>query len=184
MVGECARRAGDLGSFERLYDDHSVAVYRTALRVLANPTQAQDVVQDVFLRLWHHPERFDASRGSLGNYLRVMAHTRALDMWRESQVARRVRERLKVHALREPGRVDERPAPATELNGDRRVVLAQLTHLPELQRQALVLAYWGGLTAEEIAERCNVPVGTVKSRLRLGLIKMRQRCETQIALAA
>ncbi|MEA2451274.1 MAG: hypothetical protein QOG63_3206 [Thermoleophilaceae bacterium] len=184
MAGDCARPAGDARSFERLYDEHSVAVYRTALRVLANPTQAQDVVQDVFLRLWRHPDRFDASRGSLPNYLRLMAHTRALDVWREAQVAARARERLKVHVLRDEGRVEERPAAAVELRGDSRVVLTQLRRLPAVQRQAIVLAYWGGLTAEEIAERCGLPVGTVKSRLRLGLIKMRQRCEPQLAVAA
>jgi RNA polymerase sigma-70 factor (ECF subfamily) len=183
MASERAK-SGDARAFERLYDEHSAAVYRTALRVLANPTQAQDVVQDVFIRLWRNPERFDATRGSLGNYLRMMAHTRALDVWREAKVAGRARERLKVLAMRDEGRVEERPPAAAEMEGDRRVVLTQLTHLPAVQRQALVLAYWGGLTAEEIAERCGLPVGTVKSRLRLGLIKMRQRCETQIALAA
>jgi RNA polymerase sigma-70 factor (ECF subfamily) len=105
-------------------------------------------------------------------------------MWREAQVARRARERLKVLALRDEGRPDDRPPLAAELRGDRRVVLSQLRRLPDVQRQALVLAYWGGLTAEEIAEQCGLPVGTVKSRLRLGLMKMRQRCETQLALAA
>jgi RNA polymerase sigma-70 factor (ECF subfamily) len=174
----------DAELFERLYDEHSAMVYRTALRVLSNPVHAQDVVQDVFTRLWRQPDRFDATRGSVGNYLRVMAHTRALDVWREAQVARRARERMKVLALRDEGRADDRPPLAAELRGDRRVVLSQLKRLPDVQRQALVLAYWGGLTAEEIAEQCGLPVGTVKSRLRLGLMKMRQRCETQLALAA
>jgi RNA polymerase sigma-70 factor (ECF subfamily) len=177
-----ARRDADL--FERLYDEHSAMVYRTAFRVLANPVHAQDVVQDVFARLWRHPERFDATRGSVASYLKVMAHTRALDVWREAQVARRARERLKVLALCDEGRADDRPPLAAELRGDRRVVLSQLRRLPDVQRQALVLAYWGGLTAEEIAEHCGLPVGTVKSRLRLGLMKMRQRCERQLALAA
>jgi RNA polymerase sigma-70 factor (ECF subfamily) len=184
MAIQRASSAGEARAFERLYDEHSAAVYRTALRVLGNPTQAQDVVQDVFLRLWRQPERFDATRGSLGTYVRVMAHTRAVDVWREAKVAGRARERMKVLALRDEGRPDDRPARALELSGDRRVVLSQLTRLPAVQRQALVLAYWGGLTAEEIAELCGLPVGTVKSRLRLGLIKMRQRCEPQLALAA
>jgi RNA polymerase sigma-70 factor (ECF subfamily) len=91
---------------------------------------------------------------------------------------------MKVLALREEARPDDRPATAVELRGDSRVVLSQLTRLPALQREALVLVYWGGLTAEEIAEHCGIPVGTVKSRIRLGLIKLRQRCEPQLALAA
>jgi RNA polymerase sigma-70 factor (ECF subfamily) len=171
-------------TFERVYDEHAGAVHRTAMRVLANPTQAQDVVQDVFMRLWRQPDRFDATRGSLGNYLRVMAHTRAVDVWREGKVALRARERMQVLALRDEPRPDDRPASAVELRGDRRLVLSQLGRLPALQREALVLAYWGGLTAEQIAELCGIPVGTVKSRIRLGLMKLRQRCEPQLALAA
>jgi RNA polymerase sigma-70 factor (ECF subfamily) len=171
----------DAAAFERVYDEHAATVYRTAFRVLGNATQAQDVVQDVFMRLWRQPDRFDAARGSLGNYLRVMAHTRAVDLWREGKVALRARERLQLLAAQP---ADAGPALATELRGDRLVVLAQLTHLPPLQRQALVMAYWGGLTAEEIAARCGVPVGTVKSRIRLGLMKLRQRCEPQLVLAA
>jgi RNA polymerase sigma-70 factor (ECF subfamily) len=174
----------DADAFERVYDEHSGAVYRTAMRVLANPTQAQDVVQDVFMRLWRQPERFDAGRGTLGNYLRVMAHTRALDVWRETRVALRARERMQVLASRDEPRPDDRPATAVELHGDRRVLLSQLTRLPALQREALVLVYWGGLTAEEISERLGIPLGTVKSRIRLGLMKLRQRCEPQLALAA
>jgi RNA polymerase sigma-70 factor (ECF subfamily) len=174
----------DAGAFERVYDEHAGTVYRTAMRVLANPTQAQDVVQDVFMRLWRQPDRFDAARGTLGGYLRVMAHTRALDVWREGRVASRARERMKVLALRDEPRADDRPATAAELHGDSRVLVSQLTRLPVLQREALVLVYWGGLTAEEISERFGIPVGTVKSRIRLGLIKLRQRCEPQLALAA
>ena len=184
MAMQRARAAGAAQGFERLYDEHSTGVYWTAMRVLGNATQAQDVVQDVFMRYWRRPDRFDSDRGSIGNYLRVMAHTRAVDVWREAKVAGRAHERLQVLALRDEGRVDDRPAPAAELRGDQRVVWAQLTRLPALQREALVMAYWGGLTADEIARLCGVPVGTVKSRIRLGLIKMRQRCEPQLALAA
>src|SRR3954454_24149444 len=117
MGDECASLAGGVRSadgleslaFERVYEDHSMLVYRTALRVLGSQAQAQDVVQDVFMRLWRQPERFDARRGSLGNYLRLMAHTRALDLWRETQVAHRARERMKVLVQRDEGRPDERP---------------------------------------------------------------------------
>src|SRR4051812_15891533 len=107
MAIERARPAGGARAFEHIYDEHSAMVYRTALRVLANPTQAQDVAQDVFLRFWRQSDRFDARRGSLPNYLRLMAHTRALDVWREAQVAGRARERLKVVALHEEGRADD-----------------------------------------------------------------------------
>src|SRR3954470_11991213 len=110
MAMERANAAGAARGFERLYDDYSAAVYWSAMRVLGNATQAQDVVQDVFMRLWRQPDRFDAARGTLGNYLRVMSHTRALDVWREAKVAGRAQERLGVLALRDEGRVADRPA--------------------------------------------------------------------------
>lgn len=184
--GRAADGRGDLGApaFERLYDEHGLAVFRCAFGVLGNAVLAQDVVQDVFLRLWRQPERFDAERGSLGNYLRLMARSRALDLWREGQVASRARERLKVLALRDEGRPDERPAPAFDLRGDRLVVLRALSQLPDVQRGPIVLAYWGGLTAEEIAARTGVPLGTVKSRIRLGLLRLRTRCEPQLGFDA
>ena len=166
----------DARAFERIYDEHLGTVYLTALRVLGDPAQAQDVAQDVFLKLWHQPERFDASRGSLVNYLKLMARSRALDLWRERDISARARERMKVIARRDEGRADERPVVAAELRRDRAIVQRAVAVLPDPQRQAIVMAYWGGLTAEQIARRCQVPVGTVKSRLRLALIKMRESC--------
>jgi RNA polymerase sigma-70 factor (ECF subfamily) len=177
MGSECAR-------FERVYDEHSSSVYRVAYSVLANPAQAQDVVQDVFLKVWRRPSDFDESRGTLGNYLRLMARSRALDMWRDAQVAGRARTRMKVLASREEGRVDDRPAVAAELRRDRSVVLAALARIPAVQRQAIMLAYWGGLTAEQIAARDDVPVGTVKSRIRLGLMKLRDITAPDLAVGS
>ena len=172
----------DPAAFERLYEEHSPAVYRTALRVLTNPTQAQDVVQDVFLRVWRQPDSFDAARGSLANYLRLLARSRALDVWREAQAGGRARDRMKVLAPRgEAAWVGEDPALAAELRRDRAIVVSALGRLPEPQRSAVLMAYWGGMTAEQIAERSGVPVGTVKSRIRLGLMKLRERCERQLA---
>ena len=79
----------DPRDFERAYDEHGRSVYAAALRILGSPAQAQDVTQDVFLRLWRKPESFDARRGGLGPYLRLMARSRALDLWREGQAAGR-----------------------------------------------------------------------------------------------
>src|SRR4051794_544549 len=173
-------RSGDVPVFERLYDEYSTVVYGTALRILGNATQAQDVVQDVFLRLWRQPERFDVCRGSLGNYLRLLARSRALDLWREAEVAGRARERMKAIALRDEPRLDDRPVALAEFRRERSIVLAALMRLPAAQRDAIVMAYWGGLTADQIASRCGQPVGTVKSRIRLGLMKLRERCEVQL----
>ena len=167
-------------TFERVYDEQSSLVYRTAFAVLRNPVLAQDVVQDVFMRLWRRPAEFDSSRGSLPNYLRLVARSRALDVWRETQVAGRARARLRLLAARERS-ADEGPSGAVELRGDRVAVLRALAKIPDDQRQAIVLAYWGGLTADQIAERCDVPVGTIKSRIRLGLMKLRERTSADLA---
>jgi RNA polymerase sigma-70 factor (ECF subfamily) len=151
-------------------------VYATALRILGNPTQAEDVTQEVFLRLWRRPDTFDARRGELGSYLRLMARSRALDLWRESQAAGRASDRLKLVVGRAVERVDDSPAPAAERHDAHTTVRAALAALPMAQREALVLAYWGGLTADEIARRSQVPLGTAKSRIRLGLAKLRAEC--------
>jgi RNA polymerase sigma-70 factor, ECF subfamily len=164
----------DPREFERAYDEHGRSVYAAALRILGSPAQAQDVTQDVFLRLWRKPESFDARRGGLGPYLRLMARSRALDLWREGQAAGRMTDRM-VFAAIEPEPVDA-PAPETERNEDRAGVRAALRRLPHAQREALVLAYWGGMTADEIARRSQVPLGTAKSRIRLGLARLRQEC--------
>lgn len=159
--------------FERVYDEHARSVYAAALRILGDATQAQDVTQDVFLRLWRRPGRFDARRGDLGAYLRLMARSRALDVWREAQAAGRMSDRLKVVVAADEAPVDGVPLPAVERGEARTAVRAALERLPIAQREALVLAYWGGLTADEIARRAQVPLGTAKSRIRLGLARLR-----------
>jgi len=160
-------------TFARVYDEHSPGVYGAALRVLGNPAAAQDVLQDVFLRLWRRPGAFDPRRGDIGAYLRLMARSRALDLWRTAQAGGRATDRLKIVAGRDEARPEEQPAPSAERDEARRIVRAALDALPESQREAVVLAYWGGLTAGEIAARSGVPIGTAKSRVRLGLQRMR-----------
>jgi RNA polymerase sigma-70 factor (ECF subfamily) len=174
----------ECATFEQIYDEQSGAVYTAAYTVLGNVAQAQDVVQEVFMRLWRRPDDFDSARGTLPNYLRLMARSRALDIWREARVAGRARDKLKVLALRDEGRADDRPALAAELRRDRAIVLQALAGIPAVQRQAIVMAYWGGLTADQIADRSGVPVGTVKSRIRLGLMKLRDQTTAELAVGS
>jgi RNA polymerase sigma-70 factor, ECF subfamily len=171
----------DPDAFERAYDEHARGVYRAAFRVLGSAAPAQDVVQDVFLKLWREPWKFDVRRGELGSYLRLMARSRALDAWREGQAAGRASDRLKLAVAREEGRPDERPAVAAERAGEWRTLRDGLRGLPSVQREAVVLAYWGGLTADQIARRSNVPLGTAKSRVRLGLARLRGEVEHAFA---
>ena len=174
MYNVCVtRELGDPQAFRSAFADHHRAVYTAAFRVLGDPTQAQDVVQDVFLRLWRRPGSYDAARGDLGTYLRLMARSRALDLWRESQVRGRASERLKVAGGTDERRVEDHPAVLAERDADRAEIRAALEKLPEAQRHAIVLAYWFGLTADQIARREHVPLGTAKSRIRLGLARLR-----------
>jgi RNA polymerase sigma-70 factor (ECF subfamily) len=110
-----------------------------------------------------------------------MARSRALDLWREGQAAGRAGDRLKLVVAQDEPRVDDRPAVAAERDDDRAAIRAALRKLPAAQREALVLAYWGGLTADEIATRAGVPLGTAKSRIRLGLAKLRTEVEGAFA---
>jgi RNA polymerase sigma-70 factor (ECF subfamily) len=171
----------ELAAFERAYDAHARGVFCTALQVLGNPTQAEDVVQDVFLGLWHEPTRFDSRRGPLGNYLRMVARSKALDMWREAQVAGRARERMRALAEADEGPLEQRPVAALEQHVGETVVRRALMRLPDAQREAIVLTYWGGLTAEQIASSSGTPLGTVKSRIRLGVLKLREQCTPDLS---
>jgi RNA polymerase sigma-70 factor (ECF subfamily) len=165
----------DASTFAAAYEQHHRGVYAAAYRIVQNAAQAQDVVQDVFLRVWRNPEKFDQRRGELGSYLRLMARSRALDLWREGQAAGRATDRLKIAIGHEHTRQDDRPDVEVERDADQRAVREALGDLPVAQREALVLAYWGGMTADEVARHVGVPLGTAKSRIRLGLTKLRDR---------
>src|SRR5690242_12635593 len=163
----------DPEGFRSAFAEHHRKVYAAAYGVLGDAAMAQDVVQDVFLRVWRRPQSFNPERGDLGTYLRLMARSRALDLWREGQVRGRAAERLKLVAGAPEPRVEEQPATIFERDELGADVRAALGKLPEAQREALVLAYWGGLTADQIAQRVHVPLGTAKSRIRLGLARLR-----------
>jgi len=164
-------------TFGRVYAEHRRGVQAAAHRVLGNTTQAQDVVQDVFLRLWRNPRSFDARRGELGSYLKLMARSRAVDLWREGQAAGRAGDRLQLAVVHDPPPPVRCPDRAALEASDRGSVRDALRRLPEAQREAVVLAYWGGMTADQIARRAGVPLGTAKSRIRLGLVRLRAELE-------
>jgi len=163
----------DPAQFSRAYDEYHRVVFATAQRVLNDHALAGDVVQDVFLRLWRRPQAFDPARGDLGTYLRLLARSRAVDLWRENQSRGRATDRFKVVVAEEEPRPGDRPEEELARDTERRAVRSALRGLPASQREALVLAYWGGMTAEQIAVRERIPLGTAKSRIRLGLAKLR-----------
>ena len=161
----------DPEAFQTVYATHERRVYANAYRILGDRAKAEDVVQDVFLRLWLRPDSFDERRGELGSYLALMARSRALDMARSDSAAVRAGDRLAAAIEANPPRV-ERPDERAEARERSTRLRAAVGRLPTFQREAVALAFWAGLPAREIAERTGVPLGTARSRLRLGLEKL------------
>ena len=166
---------GEGRALERLYDRYHVLVYSVALRIVRDEMLAEDVVHEVFLRLWRRPESYDPARGRFLSWLMSVTRNRAIDEVR--RVTRRLRiEERRPDAAEEAPSTDRLDAPelAAAIGDERRRVRAALASLPEPQRQVIELAYFGGLTQAEIAERTDTPLGTVKTRTRLAMDKLRQ----------
>jgi RNA polymerase sigma-70 factor (ECF subfamily) len=151
------------------YRRHAVASRSLALRLVRDQSLAEEVVQEVFLRLWRSADRFDGTRGSLRSYLLAQTHGRALDLLR-SEVARRRREEREAQLSRERKIDVESEAIANTVADEVRRALASL---PADEREPVELAYLGGLPYREVAVRLGIPEGTAKSRIRSGLSRLR-----------
>ena len=151
------------------YRRHAGAVFGLARRVLGQSTLSEEIVQEVFLRLWNSPDRYDPERGSLRSFLLAQAHGRAVDLLR-SDTARRQREDRDARASAEAGYDIEHEVWDLAVAARLKEVLGTL---PDEERQAIELAYWGGRTYREVAAALGAPEGTVKSRIRAGLRRMR-----------
>ena len=150
----------------RLYDRYSSIVYSVALRVLGDTGRAEDVLQEVFMQLWRNPGVFDSSRGNLGAWLAVIARNRAIDVIRKRQPETDIAD---VIVSVEPDMAgDAERARAMEK------VRGALGDMPAAQRSALEMAYFEGLTHTEIAAKTGEPLGTIKTRIRAGLLTLRK----------
>jgi RNA polymerase sigma-70 factor (ECF subfamily) len=161
---------GDEHAFERLYDTVSAQVHGLIRRVLRDPAQAEEVTQEVFLEIWRNATRFDAARGKAMTWVMTMAHARAVDRVRSAQAS--TDRDIKVGQRDYPAAYDE-VSEAVESRLEQVQVRRCLGGLTELQRESVTLAYYGGYTYSEVADLLSVPLGTVKTRLRDGLIRMR-----------
>ena len=162
---------GDGAALEALYGRYGRPCYSLARRILADEQLAQDVVQEVFLTVWRDASRFDAARGGFSTWLLSMTHHKAVDAVRREENQRKRRtgaEALEVRESDAPAVDDE---VWTVLRGER--VRDALAELPQAQREALVLAYFGGYTQREIAGLTSTPLGTVKTRMLAGMRRMR-----------
>lgn len=164
-------RQRDPEALARLYDRYGCAAYGLALRILRDPEAAAEVVQEVFLRLWQRPDHYDPLRGTVATWLLSLTHHRAIDLVR----ARR-RQGQAVLALAQsdgPAEAETALADLAWLHERRQAVRQALAELAPVQRQVIELAYFDGLTQREIAALLGEPLGTVKTRLRLGMQRLR-----------
>jgi len=168
LVGRSDERA-----LQVLYERHGAAVYGLARLVLVDADRAEEVVQEVFLRLWNEPERFDPARGKLRSFLNRQAHSRAVERVRSEEARRRREQRH--------DRENVDPAYDVEIEAweliRSELVKDALDELSEAERQAITLAYFGGHTYREVAVMLDLPEGTIKSRIRLGLNKLADKLE-------
>ncbi len=169
--GELARvmAAGDRLALAEIYSRHAGPCFALARRVLADRVLAEEVVQEVFLRLWRVPERFDAARGSMRSFLFAQIHGRSVDLLR-AETTRRAREQRE--AFRSPTIDDDLERAVAGLS-EGEAVRRALAGLSDGERGAIELAYFGGHTYREVATLLELPEGTVKSRIRSGLLRLR-----------
>ncbi|HET9494078.1 MAG TPA: sigma-70 family RNA polymerase sigma factor [Chloroflexia bacterium] len=172
---------GRSDALEALYDRHVRGAFGLAMKIVRDPGIAEEVVQDVFVKLWSQPATFSPERGKFGGWLLTLVHNRSVDKLRRAQSGLAGRT-LPLDAEGENGLSladvlpDTGPSPddAAWLNAKGDIVREALGQLPELQRQAISMAYFGGLTQREIAERLQEPLGTIKTRTRSGLQHLRR----------
>jgi len=171
---------GSDGALSEIFRRYSSQVLGLARRVLRDPSIAEEVVQDVFLKFWREPDRFDSSRGNLRSFLLAMTHHRSVDLIR-SESARRIREERDARLAAETGPDIEEEV--WQMAQAQKVQFA-LAGLPEGERNVIELAYYGGLTYREVASRLGLPEGTVKSRIRAGLKRLALMLEEKLPQGA
>lgn len=168
--------AGDAGALGELYDTYGRIVFAIIYRMLASPEAAEEVVQDVFHSVWRRADGYRRDRGAVRTWLLSIARNAAID-WRRTK-GKRIEREVELDAaaaLRGDSTVEDTVMQSLRAERVREAVRG----LPAEQRDVLALAFWGGLTQTEIAERTGTPLGTVKSRVRLGMERLRQRLESQ-----
>jgi RNA polymerase sigma-70 factor (ECF subfamily) len=161
-----AIRSGDEQAMASVYDRYSSIVYSVALRVLGDTAAAEDILQEVFMQLWRNPGAFDSSRGNLPAWLAVITRNRAIDLLRKRRPETDI-EDVVVSVEPDLASGAERSRALQKIRGT-------LDAMPQPQRSALEMAYFEGLTHSEISQKTGEPLGTIKTRIRAGLVAMRK----------
>jgi RNA polymerase sigma-70 factor (ECF subfamily) len=162
---------GELDALEGLYGRHGTMAYSIAMRITGDPGTAEDVVQEAFLGAWRNAGRYAPERGSVRTWLLAIVHHRAIDALRRRRPTVELPDEAEGSSPAVLTAADIWDDVAATL--DRETIQGALAVIPDRQREAIELAYFGGLTQVEIADRLDLPLGTVKSRMRLGLLAMR-----------
>ena len=173
---------GDDHAFASFYDESSRLVHSVAMRFLFDQADADEVTLDVFTQVWRSASGFDAKRGTVTAWLVTMARSRAIDKLRSA--ASRVRKQDSIDDGFEVVEKRETPEQASQLNQQRRHVKSALAILPANQRSAINLAYFEDLSQKQISDRLGLPLGTVKTRIRLGMMRLREYLSPEAAHAA
>jgi RNA polymerase sigma-70 factor, ECF subfamily len=167
---------GDAGALAVLYDRHSRAVYSLAYRMMGERQAAEDLAQDAFLKVWRSATSYRADRGSVRTWLLSIVHNRGIDQLRSLASRRRIQEKVEASA---PKSQPSEAFSESWRNSQREQVREALGTLPPEQLKVLELAYFSGYTHVQIAELLDVPLGTVKGRMRLGLKKIKAYFDSQ-----
>jgi RNA polymerase sigma-70 factor (ECF subfamily) len=162
--------SGDRAAFAALYDELSPRVFGLVRRLLVDHSQSEEVTQEIFLEIWQTATRFDPNKGGATTWILTMAHRRAVDRVRASQSSRD--RDLKV-GIRDFAADYDNVSDSVETSVEHERVVKAMSRLTELQRQAITLSYYGGYSNSEVATILSVPIGTVKTRIRDGMIRLR-----------
>ena len=169
-------QSGDADALSQLYDRYSGIMKALILRIIHNETEADDLLQEVFMEIWNQAKNFSAEKGKPLGWMVTLTRRRAIDALRKKQAYARAEERLQAEPERQPLAWVENATEKDIEAGDTRVLMAKVINsLPEAQQQVIELAFFQGMSQREIAFHTNVPLGTVKTRLELGLKKIYDR---------
>lgn len=161
---------GDRAAFSELYDQMAPRVLGLVTRLLRDPAQSEEVTQEIFLEIWQTSTRFDPNKGGAATWILTMTHRRAVDRVRASQASRDRDVRVGIRDLD----VDiDHVAESVEVRIESERVEKAMARLTDMQRQAITLSYYGGYTNSEVATMLSVPIGTIKTRIRDGMIRLR-----------
>jgi RNA polymerase sigma-70 factor (ECF subfamily) len=168
--------SGDRGAFAEFYDRHSTLMFSVATKILNDTNEAEDVLQEAFLQIWEKAAKFDPQLGRASSWAAIMVRNKAIDRIRSSQRRTRLAEEAGT-AQAIAGEAADTVNDTLHGHEQAKIIQTAIVELPQEQRQAIELAYFSGLTQDEISKKLNTPLGTIKARIRRGLLKLRDQLE-------